>query len=159
MFDCSTDVRPVTIGRSKGSLSDIILNGTDSRHVDPSAKNRTDPPSLQDVIFQALTHELVRIILVDHTEIVGKLLWYNNGKFCIRISNEATSPVMSCNRVMSISPIDVDEEAVPFVTESLRSNLLANEEKTSRLQIVRRRIRERNNRLAAAAKYRNSSSV
>ena len=159
MLDCSTDARPVTIGRSKGSLSDKILNGSDSRQVDLTAKNRTDPPSLQDVIFQALTHELVRIILVDHTEIVGKLLWYNQGKFCVRISNESTSPVMSCNRVMSISPIDVDEEAVPFVTESLRSNLLANEEKTSRLQIVRRRIRERNNRLAAAAKYRNSSQI
>jgi hypothetical protein len=60
---------------------------------------------------------------------------------------------------MSMSPIDLDEEAVAFVTESIRSNLLANEEKTSRLQIVRRRIRERNNRLAAAAKYRNSSSI
>lgn len=159
MFHCSTNARPTTIGRMKGSLSDRILHGSDSRHVDPTMKTRTNPPSLQDVIFQSLTHELVRIILVDQTELVGKLLWYNGGKFCIRISNESSSPVMSCNRVMSISPIDVDEEAIPFVTESLRSGLLATEEKTSRLQIVRRRIRERNNRLAAAAKYRNSSSI
>lgn len=159
MFDCSTDARATTIGRTRGGLSDRILNGSDSRQVDPAMKNRTNPPSLQDIIFQALTHELVRVILVDHTEVVGKLLWYNNGKFCIRVSNQSVSPVMSCNRVMSISPIDVDEEAVAFVTESIRSNLLANEEKTSRLQIVRRRIRERNNRLAAAAKYRNSSSI
>jgi hypothetical protein len=107
------------------------------------------------VIFQALTHELVRIILVDQTELVGKLMWYNNGKFCLK-DGQSASLVMSCNRVMTVSPIDVDEEAIPFITESVRTNLLATEEKTSRLQIVRRRIRERNNRMAAAAKYSNS---
>jgi|LauGreDrversion4_2_1035121.scaffolds.fasta_scaffold51966_5 hypothetical protein len=159
MYHCSTNAVPTTIGRNRGSISDKILHGSDSRQDDAALKNRTHPPSLQDVIFQALTHELVRVILVDGSEIVGKLLWYNNGKFCVRISNESASPVMSCNRVMSISPIDLDEEALPFVTESFRANLLATEEKTSRLQIVRRRVRERNNRLAAAAKYRNSSSV
>jgi hypothetical protein len=159
MFYCSTDTRPATIGRTKGSLSDKILHGSDSRQLDPITKTRTNPPSLQDIIFQSLTHELVRIILVDHTELVGKLVWYNSGKFCVRVSNDSSSPVISCNRLLSISPIDVDEEAIPFVTESLRSGLLSTEEKTSRLQIVRRRIRERNNRLAAAAKYRNSSSI
>jgi hypothetical protein len=156
MFSASTNSRSTTIGSGKGGITDKILYGSDSRHVDLFSSNK--PPSLQDVIFQSLTHELIRIILVDRNEIVGKLLWYNHGKFCIRPNGDTDSQVMSCNRVMSISPIDIDEDVVPFVTESIRDNLLSSEEKTSRLQIVKRRIRERNKRIAAAAKYSNSFS-
>jgi len=156
MFCASTNAKSNTIGAGKGGVTDKILYGSDSRHVMNESKARSTPPSLQDVIFQSLVHELVRVILVDQTEIVGKLLWYHSGNFCIREGNE--SRVLSCNRIMSMSPIDIDEDVVPFLTESVRNNMLASEEKTSRLQIVKRRIRERNKRMAAAAKYSNSFS-
>lgn len=121
-----------------------------------SQKQRTHPPSLQDLILQSLLHHLVRIILVDKTELVGKLTWYNAGKFCLKFTNSPNQAIMSCNRIMTVAPIEVDEEAVPFLVDSLRGQLLATEERTSRLQTVRRRIRERNNRIAAASKYSNS---
>ena len=84
---------------------------------------------------------------------MGKLLWYSDGHFGIKANENDSTYIMNCDRVMTLSPIEVDEEAVPFMIESMRQNLLYSEEKNSRLQIVRRRIRERNKRLAAAAKY------
>lgn len=154
MFHTSNRERPKTIGHGKGGITDKILHGSDSRHpVDPIAKSRTQPPSLQDSVFQALTNHLVRLILVDRSELVGKLLWYSDGQFGIKVNENDSTYIMNCDRVMTLSPIEVDEEAVPFMIESMRQNLLYSEEKNSRLQIVRRRIRERNKRLAAAAKY------
>ena len=145
-----------TIGAGKHGLTDKILNGSDSRHIDAGVKARSNPPSLQDVVLQSLVQQLVRVILVDKTELIGKILWYQNGRFCFRSNSDddgCNQVVIGCNRVMTVAPIEVDEEAVPFLTDHMRGNLLASEERTSRLQIVRRRIRERNNRMVAAAKY------
>lgn len=154
MLHATSGSRPRTIGFGKGGITDKILHGFDSRHpVSASANPRAQPPTLQDTIFQAVGNELVRLTLVNNSELIGKILWYNDGKFCLKASNDDTTVVMSCNRVMSMSPIEVDQEVIPFLIESIRQNLLASEEKQSRLQIVRRRIRERNNRMAAAAKY------
>ncbi len=154
MFHSSNRERPKTIGHGRGGVTDKILHGSDSRHpVDGYTKSRTKPPSLQDSVFQALTSQLVRIILVDRNELVGKLVWYSDGQVGIKINECETTCVMNCSRVMTLSPIEVDEEAVPFMIESMRQNLLYSEEKNSRLQIVRRRIRERNKRIAAAAKF------
>lgn len=146
-----------TVGAGKRGVTDRILYGADSRHIDPQVKQRTTPPSLQDLVVQSLLHHLVRIILVDRSELVGKITWYNDGRLCFRSHAGGTSLIMACNRIMTLSPIEVDEEALPFLTDSLRNDLLASEERTSRLQIVRRRLRERSNRIAAAAKYSNSS--
>lgn len=155
MLFASNHEKPRTVGAGRGGVTDKILYGSDSRRdpVDPLAKQRSTPPSLQDVVFQSLIHELVRIILIDQTELIGKMVWYNTGRFCMKVGPDETAHVLCCSRVLSAAPIEADEEAVPFITESLRGSLLANEERTSRLQIVRRRIRERNNRMAAAAKY------
>lgn len=98
-------------------------------------------------------NQLVRMVLVDRTELIGRLVWYSEGRFGFRLTDHNSTCVMNCGKVISVSPIEVDEEAVPFVIESVRQNLLYCEEKNSRLQIVRRRILERNKRLAAAAKY------
>ena len=100
--------------------------------------------------MQALVGQLVRIVLVDECEIVGTLIWYVDGKFGIK--NDSTH-IMSCNRLASIVPIEVDEEAVPFLVDNLKTHLLNMEERSSRIQGVKRRIRERNNRVAAASKY------
>ena len=155
MLFASNHEKPRTIGAGRGGVTDKILYGSDSRRdqIDPLARARSTPPSLQDVVFQSLTHELVRVILVDQTELIGKLLWYNTGRFCIKHSHDDFTQVLCCSRVVSAAPIEADEEAIPFITECMRGSLLANEERSSRLQIVRRRIRERNNRMAAAAKY------
>jgi hypothetical protein len=156
MFHVSNEEVPRTIGFGKGGLTDKILNGSDSRRIDNAVKHRSTPPTLQDVVMQALLHQLVRLILVDRRELIGRILWCSDGRLCLKTQQEGNSFVFSCNRVMTIAPIEADEEAFPFITDSIRANLLACEERTSRLQIVRRRIRERNNRLAAAVKYSNS---
>jgi hypothetical protein len=154
MLHASNREKSRTIGHGKGGTTDKILHGTDSRHPpDAYAKQRTKPPTLQDAILQALVDELIRVTLVDRTELIGRIVWYSDGKFGFRTNDGDNVTVMSCNRIASVSPIEVDEEAFPFVTESLRQTLLSTEERNSRLQIVRRRMRERNKRLAAAAKY------
>ena len=156
MLHVSNEEIPRTIGLGKGGITDKILHGSDSRRIDQVGKQRLVPPTLQDVVFQALLHQLVRLILVDREELIGKIIWYHDGRLCLKASPDSTNLVLCSNRIMTIAPIEVDEEALPFITDSIRANLLAGEERTSRLQIVRRRIRERNNRIAAAVKFSNS---
>ena len=154
MLHSSNREKSRTIGHGRGGITDKILYGSDSRHPpDNFSQNRTRPPSLQDTVLQALVNELIRLILVDRTELIGRIVWYSDGKFGFRTNDDDVISVMSCKRIMTVSPVEVDEEALLFVTESLRQTLLSAEERNSRLQIVRRRIRERNKRLAAAAKY------
>ena len=159
MLHASNREKSRTIGHGRGGITDKILYGSDSRHPrDSYTQYRSRPPSLQDTVLQALINELIRLVLVDRTELIGRVVWYSDGKFGFRTNDDDEISVRSCNRIMSISPVEVDEEALPFVTESLRQTLLSTEERNSRLQIVRRRIRERNKRLAAAAKYQNIHS-
>ena len=154
MLHVSNNKTPRTIGAGASGITDKILNGSDSRQINESTKQRSKPPTLQDCIFQALCHELVRIVLVDRSDIVGKLLWYNNGRFCIR-PNPGDPIVMCASRVMSLAPIEVDEVAVPLVTEKIKKYLLTGEERSSKLQSVKRRLQEKDNRIANAAKFAN----
>ena len=159
MLHSTGGLKPRTIGPGRGGVTDKILHGFDSRQEsDFHTKQWSHPPTLQDCILQALVNELVRIIFVDKNEKVGKLFWYSDGKFSFRENGHDRPVVYNVNRVMTVSPIEVDQEATPFLIENMRDHLLASQEKQSRLQIVRRRIRERNNRLAAAAKYNASCS-
>lgn len=151
MLHASNKEVPRTIGPGRGGLTDRILHGSDSRYIPDT--NHARPPTLQDVVMMSLMHHLVRVTLVDMNEMIGRITWYNAGKIFFKLLETDALEVIRCERVFSLSPIEVDEEAIPFLTESLRASLLASEERTSRLQIVRRRIRQRNIRIAAANKY------
>lgn len=140
-----------TIGAGKEGVSDKILHGSDSRWYRDDSRSK--PPTLQDVLFQSLKNELVRLTLVDQKEMIGRIVWYSSGKMCLSSHDTDASEILSCSRIHSLAPIDLDEDAIPFLTDSLRADLLACEERTSRLQIVRRRIRQRNSRIAAAARF------
>jgi hypothetical protein len=154
MLHASNREKSRTIGYGRGGITDKILHGSDSRlPVDRSARDRAHVPSLQDTILLALINEVARIILVDQTELVGRVCWYSDGRFGLKSTFDGRVSVLSCNRVLTVSPIGVDQEAVPFITESFRQALLISEERSSRLQIVRRRIQERNKRLQAAANF------
>ena len=143
-----------TIGHGRGGVTDKILHGSDSRHqMHGLNKTRSEPPTLQDLVFQSLSNQLVRLVLVDETDIVGRIMWYSAGKVALRRQGSNIPQVLQCGRVVSLTPVDLHEEAIPFLSDSLRADLLAAEERSSRLQIVRRRIKERNSRIEAAAKY------
>lgn len=144
MLHASTSATPKSIGPGIGGVTDKILHGSDGKHV----LGRTlSPPSLQDVVFWSLIQQNVCITLVDNTLLRGKLLWYKSGKFGIR-PDGFNQIVMSCNRVMHLDPSEMVEDSVHYVTESVRATMLHQEERASKLQIVKRRLQERNNRQA-----------
>lgn len=155
MLHVSQDGR--TVGSGKGGLTDKILYGTDSKHVLPFPPKR-HPPSLQDSVMQALVGHYIRIILVDQSQLIGTLIWYAEGKFGLteQFQQPLSTIIMSCNRICSVAPIEVDEEAVSFLVDNLKNHLLTMEERCSRIQGIKRRVRERNKRIAAASKFTNS---
>lgn len=151
MLHASNSLKPKTVGPGRNGVTDKILHGTDGRHV---TDNSSNPPSLQDVVFRSLLHQYIRISLVDGNVIQGKLMWYNQGKLGIR-PDRSEVIVMCCNRVLGMAPCALDKDSVPFVAESIRENLIQQEERSSKQFIVKRRMQERNNRNAASRDYNN----
>jgi hypothetical protein len=156
MLHSSTNVKPRTIGHGTGGITDKILHGSDLRHTGSSRP--TAPPTLQDIVFRSLIQGRIRISHVDGSETSGVLVWYSDGNFGIRRAEKEPLIVLPCNRVARVIPIGVSRDSVPFIEESIRTGLIAQEERSSKQQIVKRRLKEQDKRNSIARQYQRNQT-